>query len=449
MGWARALEESSRATPKTSTHTRSTSVRTSVGAKVCAACGTRWCASWTQLLHSTMTSWEEGGWGSAVSTTLMTKQGACRFRARLDWGRRPRNRYKESPCCGQRSSRTSIARKLRAALDVMAVAYRDEDATQNLASGPVARTWSWFPSRLRQAGDSPGPLFSACSRPWQRVISGVGSDPGKRVPRAIPIGIAVANVKQRLTDGDAEHRRPTDHRRRTARHRWARRRGRPFRRVRTGWLPAQQQIDATNWPCARAVVRWRGTRRRPSASFSRRPRRPHHVDPTEQRGIWSSTRSWCWSVENQTLLGRSGRRSARPLRFVGISRAKRRLYLTVYEQREQPEGARYWKVARAGAWWVPRITRRTMSSHGRTVAAPSRGWQFAARYPEPRPGTSGTFSVSGTRVSEDARKPRILWNSRGVMAGQMFAQRASWSHRTAPSDTSELWLESSAFAQIG
>lgn len=49
-------------------------------------------------------------------------------------------------------------------------------------------------------------------------------------------------------------------------------------------------------------------------------------------------------VESQTFWGdQAAERSAY---FVGISRAKRRLYLTVCEEREQPEGAKFWKVAR-------------------------------------------------------------------------------------------------------
>jgi len=32
--------------------------------------------------------------------------------------------------------------------------------------------------------------------------------------------------------------------------------------------------------------------------------------------------------------------------FVAISRAKRRLFLTVCDRRERPDGARYWKVDR-------------------------------------------------------------------------------------------------------
>ncbi len=49
-------------------------------------------------------------------------------------------------------------------------------------------------------------------------------------------------------------------------------------------------------------------------------------------------------VESQTFWGKQD--AERSAFFVGISRAKRRLYLTVCEEREQPEGAQYWKVAR-------------------------------------------------------------------------------------------------------
>jgi len=49
-------------------------------------------------------------------------------------------------------------------------------------------------------------------------------------------------------------------------------------------------------------------------------------------------------VEIQTFWGdQDAERSAY---FVGISRAKRSLYLTVCEERERPEGANYWKVMR-------------------------------------------------------------------------------------------------------
>ena len=51
-------------------------------------------------------------------------------------------------------------------------------------------------------------------------------------------------------------------------------------------------------------------------------------------------------VENQTFWG--GLEAERPAYFVAISRAKRRLYLTVAERREKPEGANHhWKKARS------------------------------------------------------------------------------------------------------
>jgi len=50
-------------------------------------------------------------------------------------------------------------------------------------------------------------------------------------------------------------------------------------------------------------------------------------------------------VEKQTFWGEAD--AERSAFFVGISRAKRRLLLTVCEQREPPDGAKYWKVFRA------------------------------------------------------------------------------------------------------
>ncbi|MBI2233674.1 MAG: ATP-binding domain-containing protein, partial [Micavibrio aeruginosavorus] len=51
-------------------------------------------------------------------------------------------------------------------------------------------------------------------------------------------------------------------------------------------------------------------------------------------------------VEKQTFWGEAD--AERSAFFVGISRAKRRLYLTVCEERERPEGANNrWNVRRA------------------------------------------------------------------------------------------------------
>jgi superfamily I DNA/RNA helicase len=49
-------------------------------------------------------------------------------------------------------------------------------------------------------------------------------------------------------------------------------------------------------------------------------------------------------VENQTFWGDA--EAERSAYFVGISRAKRRLFLTVSAQREQPDGAKYWRANR-------------------------------------------------------------------------------------------------------
>ena len=49
-------------------------------------------------------------------------------------------------------------------------------------------------------------------------------------------------------------------------------------------------------------------------------------------------------VETQTFWGAQD--AERSAFFVGISRAKRRLYLTVCDRRVEPKGAKYWKVAR-------------------------------------------------------------------------------------------------------
>jgi superfamily I DNA/RNA helicase len=49
-------------------------------------------------------------------------------------------------------------------------------------------------------------------------------------------------------------------------------------------------------------------------------------------------------VETQTFWGEE--EAERSAFFVGISRAKRRLVLTVCERRERPDGARRWDIAR-------------------------------------------------------------------------------------------------------
>lgn len=51
-------------------------------------------------------------------------------------------------------------------------------------------------------------------------------------------------------------------------------------------------------------------------------------------------------VEDQTFWGDA--EAERSAYFVGISRAKRRLFLTVSDRRERPDGARYWKESRTG-----------------------------------------------------------------------------------------------------
>jgi superfamily I DNA/RNA helicase len=49
-------------------------------------------------------------------------------------------------------------------------------------------------------------------------------------------------------------------------------------------------------------------------------------------------------VERETFWGKKD--EERSAFFVGISRAKRRLYLTVSERRDRPDGANRWNTAR-------------------------------------------------------------------------------------------------------
>lgn len=229
--------------------------------------------------------------------------------------------------------------KLRAVLDANGVPYRDEDATQNLASEPVANLIVDF--LLVAAGQrQPSPF----QRLLDLVVFGRGFDQENEYRARSRWNRFIANVKQRLAAEEAELANIDD------------------LRIIVGELLdivgrdavvglsseyaqgdyLQQQIDATI-DRAHALLSDGEDPATALASFSG-DRAVRIMSIHKSKGLEFDT-VVVLGVESQTFWGdQDAERSAY---FVGISRAKRRLYLTVCEQREQPEGARYWKVARA------------------------------------------------------------------------------------------------------
>jgi len=228
--------------------------------------------------------------------------------------------------------------KLRAALDEKGVPYRDEDATQNLASEPVANLIVDF--LLVAAGQrQPGPF----QRLLDLVVFGRGLDQENEYRARSRWNRFVATVKQRLAAAEADLADLDD-----------------LRTIVNELLDIvgrdavvalssayahgdylQLQIDATT-DRAHTLMSEGDDPVTALASFSG-DQAVKIMSIHKSKGLEFDT-VVVLGVESQTFWGdQDAERSAY---FVGISRAKRRLYLTVCDQREPPDGARYWKVAR-------------------------------------------------------------------------------------------------------
>lgn len=229
--------------------------------------------------------------------------------------------------------------KLRAALDAKGVPYRDEDSTQNLASEPVANLIVDF--LLVAAGQRQPEPFQ---RLLDLVVFGRGLDQENEYRARSRWNRFIANVKQRLAAEEADLASIDDLRTivgelldivgRDAVV------GLSSEYARGDYL--QQQIDATT-DRAHTLLSDGGDSATALASFSG-DRAVRIMSIHKSKGLEFDT-VVLLGVEDQTFWSKD-QDAERSAYFVGISRAKRRLHLTVCEQREEPEGARYWKVAR-------------------------------------------------------------------------------------------------------
>lgn len=229
--------------------------------------------------------------------------------------------------------------KLRAALDTNGVPYRDEDATQNLASEPVANLIVDF--LLVTAGQrQPGPF----QRLLDLVVLGRGLDQENEYRARSRWNRYIAAVKLRLSAEEVDFADIDDLRAivgelldivgRDAVV------GLSSEYAQGDYL--QQQVDATIARVHSLLVEAEDLTA-PLASFSG-DRAVRIMSIHKSKGLEYDT-VVVLGVESQTFWGEQD--AERSAFFVGISRAKRHLYLTVCEEREQPQGARYWRVTRA------------------------------------------------------------------------------------------------------
>lgn len=229
-------------------------------------------------------------------------------------------------------------KKLHAALDAKSVPFRDEDATQNLASEPVANLIVDF--LLVAAGHrQPGPF----QRLLDLVVFGQGFDQENEYRARSRWNRFSASVNQRLAAEEVDLADIDDLRTiigelldfvgRDAVV------GLSSEYAQGSYL--QQQIDATT-DRAHTLLSEGGDPSTALASFSG-DRAVKIMSIHKSKGLEFDT-VVVLGVETQTFWGNQD--AERSAYFVGISRAKRRLYLTVCEERERPEGAKYWKVMR-------------------------------------------------------------------------------------------------------
>ena len=228
--------------------------------------------------------------------------------------------------------------KLRAALDARGVPIRDEDAMQNLASEPVANLIVDF--LLVATGQrQPAPF----QRLLDLVVFGRGFDQKNEYRARSRWNRFSASVKQRLAAGEADLADIDD-----LRTIIGELIGIVGRDAVVGLSSEysqgdylQQQIDATT-DRAHALLSEGGDPSAALALFSG-DRAVKIMSIHKSKGLEFDT-VVMFGVETQTFWGdQDAERSAY---FVGISRAKRRLYLTVCEERERPEGAKRWNVVR-------------------------------------------------------------------------------------------------------
>lgn len=229
--------------------------------------------------------------------------------------------------------------KLRAALEARSVPFRDEDATQNLASEPVANLIVDF---LLVVSGQRQPA------PFQRLLDLVvferGLDQENEYRARSRWNRFIATIKQRLTTEEVDLAAPDDLRaivselldivgRDTVV-------GLSSEYAQGDYL--QQQIDATI-DRAHALLFDGEDPATALASFSG-DQAVRLMSIHKSKGLEFDT-VVVLGVETQTFWGEED--AERSAFFVGISRAKRRLYLTVCSERERPEGANNrWNVAR-------------------------------------------------------------------------------------------------------
>lgn len=237
-----------------------------------------------------------------------------------------------------RKQQNLYGQKLRAALDARGVPFRDEDETQNLASEPVANLIVDF--LLVAAGQrQPGPF----QRLLDLVVFGRGLDQENEYRARSRWNRFIATVKQRLAAEEADLADLDD-----------------LRTIVTelldivgrdavvGLSPAyvqgdflQKQIEATT-SRAHELLSDSEDPATALASFSG-DRAVRIMSIHKSKGLEFDT-VVVLGVEKQTFWGdQDAERSAF---FVGISRAKRRLFLTACGERERPAGARRWDNGR-------------------------------------------------------------------------------------------------------
>lgn len=228
--------------------------------------------------------------------------------------------------------------KLRVALDANGVPYRDEDATQNLASEPVANLIVDF-LLIASGQRQPGPF----QRLLDLVVFGRGLDQENEYRARSRWNRYIAAVKQRLAAEEADLAEIDDLR--TIVEELLDIVGRDAvvglssEYAQGDYL--QQQVDATIAGVHSLLAEGEDATTA-LASFSG-DRAVRIMSIHKSKGLEYDT-VVVLGVESQTFWGEQD--AERSAFFVGISRAKRRLYLTICEEREQPEGARYWKVDR-------------------------------------------------------------------------------------------------------
>ena len=228
--------------------------------------------------------------------------------------------------------------KLRAALDARGVPFRDEDEVQNLASEPVANLIVDF--LLVAAGQrQPAPY----RRLLDLVVFGLGLDAEREYRARSRWDRFIAGVRQRIAEGEIDLADLDDLQ--TIVSELLDIVGRD---AVVGLTPTyaqgdfmQQQIEATT-NRVHALLSGGGDAAAALASFSG-DRAVRIMSIHKSKGLEFDT-VIVLGVEEQTFWGDPG--AERSAFFVGISRAKRRLYLTVCENRDRPDGARRWDTCR-------------------------------------------------------------------------------------------------------